>query len=84
MNMNLLLECNWQVLIDKLLDLCYCLIGVVTFLISLYLLLKYWINPYIKYCHEKEMKVLAFNNEMIWDLHKRENDSSDEEEGENQ
>lgn len=58
----ILLDCNWQNVINSIPHLCWA--GIV--LIALYLLLKYVVQPWRSHCRHQEIKEKAFEQEKFW------------------
>ena len=67
-------ESNWQSVINAIPSLCW---GIIV-LIAIYLVLKYFIQPWMKNCHERKMKDVTYNNEKVLAKNKEENANSDE------
>ena len=61
-----LLTSAWEGVINKIPCFCWGLLVIGAFLIALNLLLKYWINPYIRYTHERNLKRESFDREKEW------------------
>ena len=70
----ILLSCNWQNFINAIPCLCWGIIGLIAF----YLLLKFCIQPCMKYYHDMKMKEEAHKREQQWAKDKETIANSDE------
>ena len=66
MTVYFLLTSAWEGVINKIPCFCWGLLIIGAILIALNLLLKYWINPCIRYTHERKLKRESFNREKEW------------------